>query len=390
MAARVSARREAGKLGPAGGPWVRERQLGKVQGVPTPAEPVAIVDKRGEPIAWGLWSEASQIRVRVLCWGEAPPEPDWLERRIAAAHDARRGFASPETTGLRMVNSEGDGLPGLVVDQYTNDRVVQLSTAPMVALRPRILAALRAQGDGPIHVVVPESAARREDVEAEHTLEGEPSSLQFLEHGLRFSVPPPPTQKTGAYFDQRANRRWVASLPQTRGGRLLDLGCHAGGFALHARARGSEVVAVDRSREVLEIAARNAAANGLDGIRWVAADMFGPLAEEELAGPFDVIVADPPKVAARKADVDAARVAIGRLVARLGSRLRPNGLFVVCSCSHHFGRAQLDAAVMRSGLRFARIGWRGADFDHPIAPGHVEGEYLRVGVYQRRDALEAR
>jgi 23S rRNA (cytosine1962-C5)-methyltransferase len=383
VAAQIELRRDAGRVGPGHGPWIRDRQLGRLRGAPTPSEPVAIVGKDSAIVGWGLLSEQSRIRVRVLSWGDAPLPEDWLEARVAIAHRARTGSLTEGTTGLRMINSEGDGLPGLVVDRYDDARVVVLTTAPRVALRDRIVAALKAESPGPVHVVVPEAAATREGVTAGCTLEGDPQALGFSEHGLRFSVPPPPAQKTGAYFDQRANRQWVAREVTARGGRLLDLGCHAGGFALHARARGAEVVAVDRSRDVLQMAEANAAANGLSGVAWIAADMFGALAEPELAGPFDVIVADPPKIATRRSDLDAAGGAMRRLVARVGERLSPQGLLLLCSCSHHFGRAALDEAVARSGIAFTRVGLFGADLDHPVAPGHVEGEYLRVAIYRR-------
>src|SRR5690606_14952767 len=149
----------------------------------------------------------------------APPDPAWLEARIAAAHAAREGFDALGTTGVRLVNSEGDGLPGLVVDRYDEARVVVLTTAPMVGLRERIVAALREQASGPVHVVVPATAATREGVAPVCELEGAPEHLTFREHGLRFVVPPPPAQKTGAYFDQRANRQWVAREVMARGGR---------------------------------------------------------------------------------------------------------------------------------------------------------------------------
>lgn len=386
MPAQIELRRDAGRIGPGHGPWIRDRQLGRIRGAPTPAEPIAVLGKNNEIVGWGLWSEHSRIRVRILSWGEPAPRSDWLEVRIAIAHAARAGFEARGTTGVRVVNSEGDGLPGLVVDRYDDARVVVLSTAPMVALRDRIVATLREHGGGPVHVIVPEAVATREGVAPDCALEGSPERLSFTEHGLRFLVPPPPAQKTGAYFDQRANRQWVASEVVARGGRLLDLGCHAGGFALHARARGAHVVAVDRSRDVLEMARANAEANAIEGIVWAAADMFGALAEPELAGPFDVIVADPPKIASRRGDLDAAGNAMRRLVAHLGQRLSPQGLLLLCSCSHHFGVAALDDAVARSGRSLTRVGLLGADLDHPIAPGHVEGEYLRVAIY-RRSAL---
>jgi 23S rRNA (cytosine1962-C5)-methyltransferase len=386
MAAQIELRRDAGRLDATRGPWLREHQLGKLRGAPLPDEPVAVVDRHGDTLAWGLLSEASKIRVRVLSWGPAPLPSDWVERRLAAAQRDRDTWRPDATTGYRVVNAEGDGLPGLVVDRYAEAHVVQLTTAPMVALRERIVAALRATAGGSIHVVIPGHAARNENVSEVCDVEGGAEVLTFLEHGLRFEVAAPPAQKTGAYFDQRANRRWVAELAGRPGARVLDLGCHAGGFAVHAAAAGAAVVGVDVSKAALAMAEANAHRNGHDDITWVEADMFGPMQQSALRGPFSVIVADPPKVVANKRGLDAARSGMRGLVGNLVGRLAPGGVLLLCSCSHHFGYGPLDATVATvAGDRLARIGWRGSDADHPVMPGHEEGDYLRIGVYRRRD-----
>jgi 23S rRNA (cytosine1962-C5)-methyltransferase len=384
---RIELRRDAGRIGPEAGPWIRKNQIARMLGVPDPHVLAQIVDRKGDPLAWGLVSAVSTITVRVLGWGAAPPPDDWLERRLAAALAARGayGFESAGTTGYRLVNSEGDGLPGLTVDRYGEDVVVQLGTAPMAAREAEVLAWWRANWRGAIHVTVPEGAARAEGLTAT-ARDGAGGSLHFLEHHLRFEVPAPPAQKTGAYFDQRANRRTVAQLAKHHGGPLLDLGCHVGGFALHARKAGVDVVALDRSRTVLAHAASNAANNGLSGIEWVEADMFERLDHPALTGPFGTIVVDPPKIAAKKSDVDRAQGALGRIVKELAPRLLPGGHLVLCSCGHHMGREHLDRVMIDD----ARHGWSrvlalSAGVDHPVAPGHREGEYLRVNVYQRRD-----
>ena len=376
-------------MGPGQGPWIRARQVARFIGVPDPAGLVQLLDRHGEPLGWGLPSERSDIAVRMLVWGEAAPPAQWLPERMghAIAARERQGFAEQPTTGVRLVNSEGDGLPGLVVDRYGEALVVQLATAPMVARQPEVVACLRDRWPGPIHVVRSAGAAKAEGFEPGVERHGDASSptMRFVEHGLSFEVPAPPSQKTGAYLDQRANRRWVAALARRGGGRLLDLGCHVGGFALHAAAAGVEAVGVDQSAAMLELAARHAARNGLTGLEWVEADMFGALDHPGLAGPFGTIVVDPPKIAARRRDVERAAAAMERMVARVAARLTVGGHLVLCSCSHHVGREHLDRFALASSGRWARVASLGADVDHPVAPGHVEGEYLRVAIYQRRE-----
>src|SRR5690606_18573912 len=115
-----------------------------------------------------------------------------------------------------------------------------------------------------VHVILPDKAAKHEGFEAAIRSDHARTTLRFTEHGLAFEVPAPPSQKTGAYFDQRANRRTIAHLARRQGGPMLDLGCHVGGFALHARKLGVRVVGVDQSKVALDYAARNATANDLD------------------------------------------------------------------------------------------------------------------------------
>ena len=382
---RVELRRDAGRIGPQLGPWIRRRQIARFLGAPDPHLLAQVVDHRGEALGWGLVSAVSNITVRMLSFGEARPAEDWLGQRLSAAFAARDsfGFAAADTTGYRLVNSEGDGIPGLVIDRYGAALVVQLGSAPIAAREAEIAAWLATQWSGPLHFVVPEAAARYEGIEA--TLrDGSGGTLTFTEDGLRFEVPAPPAQKTGAYFDQRDNRRRVAALASAHGGAMLDLGCHVGGFALHAARLGLDVVALDRSKTALEHGRRNAAANGLDQITWVEADMFTPLRDPALVGPFGTIVFDPPKLTSRRDDLEQAVDTTARVVRELARRLAPRGHLVLCSCSHHLGREHLDQALTRTGLAFTRTLALGAGPDHPVALGHREGEYLRVNVYQPR------
>lgn len=378
MSTRVALRRDAGRIGPESGPWIRQRQVAKIWGPPDPASLAQLVDHRDQTLGWGLLAADADIPLRVVQFGAAPPEADWFERRLAAALAARAGLgleSNPATTAYREINSEGDGLPGLVVDRYGGDRVVQLATPAILVRRAAVAEFLAPRTPGRLFFITPD-------------LEPEPSSavLEFHEHGLSFTCPAPPAQKTGAYLDQRDNRRLIAELAARVGGPLLDLGCHVGGFVLHAAAAGVTAVGLDQSARALEFARRNAARNHLtDRTSWVQADMFGALDDPALAGPFGVIVFDPPRIATGPQGRERAVGAMTKSLARLLPRLRPGGLLVACSCSHHVRRADLDAALLAAGAReFARIHALGPGPDHPVAPGHAEGEYLRVNVYQRR------
>ncbi|KIG18125.1 LSU m5C1962 methyltransferase RlmI [Enhygromyxa salina] len=424
MAVRIELRRDAGRIDPGRNRWIRDRQVARVLGPPDPMAVAELVDHRGQVLAHGLYSPESRILLRVLSTGPKPPPADWLERRLAAAFAGREGLgfshasnlASQVTTGYREVNSEGDGVPGLVVDRFGEWRVVQITTAPIAARRQAILAWLseHAPLPGGQILLMADSAAAREgfaaglEIHARDGLGTGPSALEWREHGSVFTAPfrapsgraepsssAPAVQKTGAYHDQRDNRRRFAELVAARSvdtPRVLDLGCHVGGFsiAVAAACPRARVVAVDQSATVLEHLRRNAIANQVsDQIQTVAADMFGDLArldEPTVAGPFHAVIFDPPKIASSRRDLPRAVKAMARTLSRVLPRLANAGVIAVCSCSHHLGWDELERAVLDASgsIRMARIARWGAGFDHPIAPGHDEGQYLRVAVYQRR------
>ena len=395
VSTRVELRRDAGRHGPHDGPWIRRRQVGKIWGPADPAALAALTDHRDQTLAWGLVAPDSEIPLRIIHFGSEPPPADWLTRRLDAALAARLPLfslplfspplASPETTAYREVNSEGDGLPGLTIDRYGDDRVVQVATAAMAARLPQLQELLAPRTAGRIFLTAPAGAAEREHFTAPAHAHGD-ATLEFRERGLLFRVPAPPAQKTGAYLDQQGNRRLLAELARGTGGPLLDVGCHVGGFALHAAALGVAAIGLDQSARVLAHAAANAAANGLtERTRWVEADMFGPLDDPALAGPFGALVFDPPRVASSARDVARATAAMTASLGRLLARVQPGGFAAVCSCSHHLGRAELDVAVLDAGGgAWTRVHALGPGPDHPVWPGHREGDYLRVNVYQRR------
>jgi 23S rRNA (cytosine1962-C5)-methyltransferase len=394
MSVRVELRRDAGKVDRST-VWIRRQQVARVLGPPDPASVAALIDHRGRVLGHGLYSPDSNIVLRLLSMGERAPAPDWLARRLAAALAGRAALGLGHTTGLREVNSEGDGLPGLVVDRFGDWRVLQITTAPMAVRRHEIARWLREHAPlpGGEILLLPESAAERESFEPGVELlpvdasAPAPTRLEWLEHGRTFSAPAPPAQKTGAYHDQRDNRSRFAELCARSDVRVLDLGCHVGGFSIAAAQRGASVVAVDQSATALEYLRRNAVANAVsERIETLAADMFGELDQGALAGPFDAIIIDPPKIATSRRDLPRAERALVRTLARLLPRVRESGFLAVCSCSQQFGWEQLDRATLEAadGMPIVRLARWGAGLDHPIAPGHEQGEYLRVAVYQRR------
>jgi len=384
---RVQLRRDAGKVRPETGPWIRRRQIGHLWGSPHIPAMAEILDDRGHTLGWGLYSPHSEIAVRMLSFGSHPydqPNENWLEDRIRQALQAREilKLKDQPTTAYREINSEGDGLPGLIVDRYGNDRVVQITTAFMAEHKATIAGYL--EHPGRCWITSPVHAAKREGFTPLVDESNPDLRLEFVEHGLRFHVLPPPSQKTGAYLDQRENRHLIARLAAKHGGRLLDVGCFAGGFAIHAAALGVRAIGLDQSEKALQLAAGNARLNNLqDRCDWIVDDMFKP--NVAIPGLFGTVIIDPPALSPNKRTTDRAQEAFQRCIRHFSAMVEEHGFLVLCSCSHHFGHEQLERALLGATNRpWTRIYTLGPGPDHPITPGHDQGEYLRVHIYQRR------
>jgi len=317
---------------------------------------------------------------------EATIDAAWVRRRLAAAVALRARIT--DSPFHRLVHAEADGLPGLVVDRYDDVAVMQANSAWADRMTPEILAALLAEL--PLRAVV----ARNDSPARAH--EGLPSDVALLhgsdaaavvvEGGVRFSVDLLAGQKTGWFFDQRANRDLVAAL--AGGARVLDVFCHTGAFGLRCAAAGATAVTlVDSSAPALEQAVATAALNGLATAQVRRGDAFEVLAAAAQAGEhYDIVVCDPPAFAKSKKDQTAGLRAYGRM-ARLGASLvAPGGFLFVASCSHH-APLEAFAAVVAEGLWRARRGGRilattGAGADHPVHPHLPESAYLKAQLLQ--------
>jgi len=286
----------------------------------------------------------------------------------------------------RIVHAEADGLPGLVVDRFSSVLVVQFNTAGIARFEPLVLESLDA-------LLAPEAIVLRNDSPA-RALEGlDPETrvatgtvggpIVVRENGVEFLADPLAGQKTGWFYDQRDNRRFVAAL--ARDARILDLYCFNGGFSVQvARAGAAVVLGIDRSAPALELAAEAAAHNGAGGTcSFRRGEAFAEAARLAAAGErFNIVIADPPAFAKSRKDVPPALRGYRKL-ARLAASVTATGgmLFIAC-CSHNIAEAEFAEAVRRGlgdagrGARILRIA--GADADHPIHPALPETAYLKA------------
>ncbi|SHE65145.1 SAM-dependent methyltransferase [Modicisalibacter ilicicola DSM 19980] len=302
-----------------------------------------------------------------------------------------RLFAKPF---YRLVYGEGDLLPGLIVDRFDDVLVVQLNTLGMERLGGEVIAALDKVFSPRAIVFKNDSSGRRlEQLERQvEVVQGElPEQVLLEENGVRFVVPVIKGQKTGWFFDHRANRAWLNNL--VAGKRVLDVFSYVGGWGVQAAAHGaSEVLCVDSSAEALEQVAENAALNGLaEQVSVGEADAFEALAALKAEGEqFDVVVLDPPAFIRKRKDIANGERAYSRLNREAMRLLGRDGLLLSASCSMHLAPERLVECVrgaVRHQDRHGQVIYQGGQGpDHPVHPAIPETAYLKaLGVRVFRD-----
>jgi 23S rRNA (cytosine1962-C5)-methyltransferase len=381
---------KAGHVQPvwAGHPWVYAQAVQRVEGGAVAGDEVAVTDPRGNFMGRGFYSPGSAIPVRIHVRArETPPDATFFHERVKRAVERREllGLPSSETNAVRMVNAEGDDLPGLVVDLFDDVAVVQIGTAGMKRREGAIFDAIEAHLS-PRAIIDRTSAAtaRSERFTAgQGVVRGNTdiAALSFVERGLRYELPLTLAQKTGFYMDQRPMRGRVEQL--ARGRRVLDAYSYVGAFAM-AAARGgaTEVVAVDESALALEIGAECARSNGfVERIRYLRGDARERLNAAGREGGFDLVLCDPPKFAPTKGSRSGALGAYQKLAQAACRATKPGGLLLFSSCSAAVG---LDALTRALALGAREVNLRATvlerfyqGFDHPVVAAFPEGLYLK-------------
>jgi 23S rRNA (cytosine1962-C5)-methyltransferase len=381
--------------------------LAKPEEDPPALLPVA--DNRGISLGTALYSPASQIALRLVS-REALDDAAWLKliaSRLRAAIARRKPLLDAANDACRLCFSEADELPGLIADKYGELIVLQLLTKGLLhaVVRETCVRVLRKELAPAAIFERPDPRIREfEDLPApslDPLWIADPKrpaiATQFHLNGLIFQYDVNAGQKTGAFLDQRANYsaavEWARRLGMPKsesGGRALDVFCYQGGFALHLAQVCRQVVGIDVSRAALEVAERNLEANRsrvVAEVDWIEADAFEILRDWSHAGEtFDAIALDPPAFAKTKRAVEGALRGYKELNLRALKMLRPGGLLVTCSCSHHVAWADLEGAVAAAAADASRrvrlLERRGAAPDHPVVLNLPETEYLKCLVLE--------
>lgn len=381
----VRVNRKAADRVASGHPWIFASDI-LDRGQAQPGDAVRVVNERGKPLGAAHFSSTSQIALRMLS-----PHPEPIDRpfflRLLTQALAHRERIVENTNACRLVSSEGDLLPGLIVDRYDRWLVMQTLDQGMDKARDTIAhclvellqpAGILARNDA--------SVRRKEGLELEKVvLAGEiPERVEISMNGLKLQADLLRGQKTGVYLDQREN--YLAAAKHARG-RVLDVFTSAGGFALHVARRVESVEAVDSSAPALEIAQGNAGANSISNIQFRQADAFDFLAGIQRR--YSMVILDPPAFAKSRKQLDDAARGYKEINRRALDLLDAGGVLVTCSCSHHVSEAMLleivAEAVLESGKTVRVLERRTQASDHPILLTVPETLYLKCLILEVLD-----
>ena len=361
--------------------WVFSSEVLKIFGTPADGDVISIKDGRDQMLGSAMWNSKSQIVARRFSHRRQDLDLDFFKRRIAQAAEYReRRKANPQLH--RVVWSESDGLPGVILDRYGEQFVLQLTTLAMDQRKEMLVDAIREVLGGRNIIERSDAGVRRAEglPQTSGVLRGEARETEFEICAVKLSIDPMSAQKTGFYLDQIPHYPAVAGLAAGR--RVLDCFTNEGAFALTcARAKASEVIGVETQASAIAMARENAKRNQL-AVRWVEQDVFVYLRAAEKAGEqFDLIILDPPSFTKTKSGVRDAIRGYRELHLRAFKLLSRDGILATFSCSHHITDAILSETISAALVDARRSARRLRRFeqalDHPVLPTMPETEYFK-------------
>jgi len=367
-------------------PWVFSGAILKVEGRPEDGDIVDVVDYQGIYLATGHACTGT-IAVKLFHFGPQRPRDDFWKFKIAEAFSLRQylGFTlQGNSNAYRLVFSEGDGLPGLIVDYYNGVAVIQAHSTGMYLARHHIADALQLVLGANLNAVYDKSseALGKSGIQSEGDgfLVGHSEAAEILENGRRFAIDFKEGQKTGFFLDQRDNRALLAQYASGR--KVLNAFCYTGGFSVYALTAGAQhVTSIDSSKKAIELLNSNLKLNGLDGAphQSVVDDAKAYLAG--MPDDFEIIVLDPPAFAKRHADRHKALQGYRYINATAMRKIKPGGLLFTFSCSQAINRDMFTSMALSAALEAGKdariLHHMGHSSDHPVSIFHPEGEYLK-------------
>jgi len=369
-----------------GHPWVFSNEIRDVKGAPAVGDIVEVLASSGLTLGIGFYHPHSLIACRLLSQSIEEVDEAFFASRITRALELRTTLF-PGETAYRLVHGEADFLPGLIIDRYDAQYVLQVFSAGMESRLALIEAALRS-------VCTPTAIILRNEAPL-RTLEQLPlytrlswgtlSPATILVSGVKYAVDLQEGQKTGFFFDQRENRKAFGRY--ARDARVLDCFCNDGGFSFEAIKGGArESLGLDISADAVRRATANARLNGMASARFREGDVFALLSELAGGEKFDLVALDPPSFTKSKKNVQTAKKGYRDLHLAAFAVLKPGGILLTASCSHHILPDVFLQIVQESALKAGRsvqlLEWHGASPDHPTLPAVPETGYLKAGIFR--------
>ncbi len=378
----------------AGGPWVYDNEVERIEGEPLDGDVVSVHDYNGFCLGKGFLNRRSKLRVRMLTRNRNQEiDEDFLRMRVENAWEYRKKVV--DTGSCRVIFGEADFLPGLVVDKFSDVLVVQSLALGMDRYKSFILETLKelmAKDGISIRGIYERSDAKVREQEGMPRVKGflsDPfdTKVEIVENGVRYFVDVAEGQKTGFFLDQKCNRK--AIWPLCPGAEVLDCFTHTGSFALNAGLAGaSHVLGVDASELGVAQARENAALNGLsDRVEFLCADVFALLPELEAKGQkFDLVILDPPAFTKSRASVKKAVTGYREINLRAMKLIRDGGFLATCSCSHFVDyelfTQTIGQAARNVHKRLRQVEYRTQAPDHPILWDAEDSYYLKFYIFQ--------
>jgi len=365
--------------------WVYRADILEVHAAP--GDVVCVVGSHGRTVGHALYSDRSQISLRLFSFGDVVPDSSLWRRRIEAALAFRESLAI-DATAYRLIHGEADLLPSLIVDRYGDYLVVQALSQAVDRLLPELVRLLveltnvtgvLARNDPKVRLL--EGLDQRVELLHGHV----PERVVIKEGQIEYEADLWQGQKTGLFLDQRENRQAAATYAN---GDALDCFSYNGGFALQIARKCSSVTAIDISDEAVARTKANATRNGLTQIQTLSANVFDELRRREVAGErFDTIVLDPPAFAKNKASVPKALSGYREINLRALKLLNPGGHLITCSCSYNVDEATFGQVLHESALdaraHVTVVEKRMQSRDHPVLLGVPETYYLKCLILRR-------
>lgn len=395
MISKVILRRNEGRTISSGGLWVFDNEIDNIVGTYENGDIVQVVSFKDDFLGYGYINDNSKIRIRLLSRNkEDIIDYDFFKKRFLDAWNYRKSVV--ETNCCRIVFSDSDRLPGLIVDKFNDILVFEIDTLGMDVRKDILVDSLLSvlkEDNVSIKGVYERSDARVRELEGLERVKGFlsdpfPTTIEVNENGIKLKVDIENGQKTGYFLDQKYNHLAIRKICENK--TVLDCCTHTGGFGLSAAKVAKKVIGIDASSSAIEQAKENSKLNNFDNTEFIVADIFDYLDEMvETKQLFDVVILDPPAFTKSKSSLKNASKGYKKINFKAMKIIKPGGFLVTCSCSEYMNKELFTSIILNAAndahKRLKLVESRSQSPDHPIILGNNVSEYLKCLIFQVND-----